>query len=383
MKHFLTIICIAIFLPACTSITKTGLNQANFKDDFFPSYNKVYIESSEDIFRLDKKAKSFVSQHTSSLLPQKDNLSSLLTAIFNRSELALGYLSSANTVASDTFHQRQANCLSLTIMMYAMTEHLGMQATFQGVLIPEFWTLRNGNTLLNGHINLRIAPAMINNKQLSDENFVVDFEPQRGINRFATKALKRSEVISFFYTNKGVDWLINDEPEKAYAYLRAALKKNSQSAIAWLNLGVLYSRQGLKSEAERSYTNALIIEPRHNTTIENLALLYRQTGREREAIKLDYRLHKIRSTNPFFHLREGDVALRENKPYLAIKHYKTALKLNEKYHMFYHAMAKAYYAIGDVKNTQRYLEKARIKADSTSIAEKYASKLNMLLANGR
>jgi Tfp pilus assembly protein PilF len=381
MKNFLMIIGFSILLPACTSITNTEVVQANFKDELFPNFNEVHIESSEDIFALDKEATDFVKKHTSVLSSQRDNLSSLLGAIFNRSELSLGYLASANTIASDTFHQQQANCLSLTIMMYAMTEELGMQATFQEILIPEFWTLRNGNTLLNGHINLRISPATVKNKQSSDGAYIVDFEPQRGLNKFTIKPLKKSEVISFFYTNKGADWLINGEPDKAYAYLRSALKENSQSTIAWLNMAVLYSRQGFKDEAEISYNNALKIDPSHNTVIENLARLYRQTGRESEANKLDSRLNKIRSKNPFFHLMEGDLALQQHKPYLAIEHYEKALKLDKKNHMFYYAMARAYDKIGDVKNTERYLEKARIKAGNNRIAKEYASKLNTLLAS--
>ena len=46
------------------------------------------------------------------------------------------YRNSANTTANTTFNNRAANCLSLSIMTYALAEHVGLNATFYEVEIP-------------------------------------------------------------------------------------------------------------------------------------------------------------------------------------------------------------------------------------------------------
>ncbi len=58
--------------------------------------------------------------------------------------------------AAQAYHSKSANCMSLTIMAYAMATHAGMNVAFQEVDIPEYW-VRNGKySLLTGHVNLLV-----------------------------------------------------------------------------------------------------------------------------------------------------------------------------------------------------------------------------------
>ena len=41
-------------------------------------------------------------------------------------------------------------------MAFSMAEHLGLEAHFQQVFIPEYWALKKGFNLLTSHINLKL-----------------------------------------------------------------------------------------------------------------------------------------------------------------------------------------------------------------------------------
>ncbi len=76
-------------------------------------------------------------------------------------------------------------------------------------------------------------------------------------------------------------------------------------ALALNNLGLLYYSQGKYAEAEPLFKRALAIEekalgPDHPdlaTTLENMADLYKKTGRLDEAKRFEERAQAIRSRN--------------------------------------------------------------------------------------
>jgi hypothetical protein len=43
-------------------------------------------------------------------------------------------------------------------MTYALARELGFGVRFQDKDMPEYWTIREGQSLLNGHINYRFYP---------------------------------------------------------------------------------------------------------------------------------------------------------------------------------------------------------------------------------
>ena len=129
---------------------------AYLHDELFPEHMAVQIETQEDIFAVDEQMKTFVHKRVRFKDIPKAQIRSLIEGIFHHSKTSLLYQNDANTVARETFANQAANCLSLTIMTYALADYAGFGATFQQVNIPELWVRRDGTSLMNRHVNLKL-----------------------------------------------------------------------------------------------------------------------------------------------------------------------------------------------------------------------------------
>jgi Flp pilus assembly protein TadD len=181
-----------------------------------------------------------------------------------------------------------------------------------------------------------------------------------------------------YYNNKGADALLKGNYNEAYAYLRSAIITERFLVEAWTNLGILYRRSGSNEFAEKSYLQALQIDSRDLTSLENLAYVYEISSRQDEANKLNAMVLKQRSENPFYHYMLGDIEY-ENKNWLgAISHYKKSIRLNKRQDEFYFSIAKSYYQLGDIKNSEKYLKLAKRHTYDDGQESFYQNKLDTL-----
>ena len=130
--------------------------KAYLHDELFPGYQAEQIETAEQVFAIDEDMKKFVNKRIRPLKTQQAQIRELSEGIFKRSNTSLLYQNDANTVATETFANQAANCLSLTIMTYALADYAGFGVSFQQVNIPELWVRRDGTSLLNRHVNLKV-----------------------------------------------------------------------------------------------------------------------------------------------------------------------------------------------------------------------------------
>ncbi|WP_218354728.1 tetratricopeptide repeat protein [Alteromonas lipotrueiana] len=373
---------VLIGTTGCASKIHTEPEQVRvLRDDLFPSYHLFSVESAKEIFSLDDQASDFVRQSQSVQRVPHANMRELLNRIFDYSELGLLYQSSANSVASETFANRAANCLSLSVMTYSMARAAGFTAQFYQVDIPEYWTRRDGYNLLNGHINLRVQVAQ-NSHQLNlmTPYMDVDFDPQTVRSRFKRVPISKSRVVAMFYNNKGADALMANSYSRAYAYFKAAANADSQLGQVWVNLGVLYRKHQAYPAAEKSYQQAIALDYNNLTAWENLAILYRLTQRNEEADLIHARISAQRDSNPFYHFILGEEALEQGQPKVALVHYRTALRLDRSQHEVMAGMGRAFYELGDITQAERFLTRAANLASSEQDKARYQSKLSALQA---
>lgn len=67
----------------------------------------------------------------------------------------------------------------MSIRTYALVNELGFGVRFQDFEISEYWTIREGQSLLNGHINLQILPRSSREQiKFFIQCFEVDFDTQ-------------------------------------------------------------------------------------------------------------------------------------------------------------------------------------------------------------
>jgi tetratricopeptide (TPR) repeat protein len=289
------------------------------------------------------------------------------------------YRAEANTVANQTFRNRAANCLSMSIMTYALATELGFRVRFQDIEIPEYWTIRERQSLLNGHINLQILPPSSREHiQFFTRGFEVDFDAQATRQHFPKTLLKLNQVVAMFHNNNGADALLKKDYVTAYAYFRAAFMQSSDLPSVLANLGYLYRLTGHYELAERTYLRAIKQDKNNLTAWRNLSYLYRYMGHDEKANDIVNRVKRKRADNPFFHINLGDKAFEKQQWQIALRHYQHALKLDKSTHEVFFGLGKTYFELGNIKRSYHYLQLAKKKSRTQQEQAAYQGKIDML-----
>lgn len=371
---------ILVFFSACqSSIVHIPPSKQLLYDRGFLGFSEISIESEEQVFHLDENAKAFVVSTIGPVHNKINQMEALVNAIFMRSKLNLLYQGNANTIANDTFYSREANCLSLTILTYALATEAGFDVEFQEIMIPEYWTRRAGFSLLNEHINLKIlAPLQPDLFELNRRSFQVDFDPQPSRRGLPKKVVSKKTVLSMFYNNKGADAFLRKDYVSAYAYFREALVINPNFLAAWINLGILYRLNEYFPQAEKAYHHALVINPDSLTALENLAYLYTFSGRNEEAEEILAKVEYKRNSNPYYHVNLGEQQMEQKHWEQALAHFRKALVLDRSKHEVYFGLARAYFEIGELQQSKRYLKLAKNTAHNKQDEDRYQTKLEFI-----
>lgn len=380
LNKFGLVVLSSIILTACSSNSNSGFVAAPMVyDQGFALHKNIKVETEQTIFYLDDSAKMFVEQTIGKVKKPTDKMKELIYSVFDRSKMNLLYQGEANTVASETFYAKAANCLSMSIMMYALANEAGFDVTFQEIMVPEYWTRRQGYSLLNGHINLRISPRVPPHIfSFRRPRYNVDFDPQYTRYSLPNRVASKQDVMAMFYNNIGADALVKHDYDKAYVYFREATLYKPKFQSAWINLGILYRHKGFFDKAEEAYRYALYLDGKSLTAAENLAYLYYHTNRQKEADDIMVNVRNKRKKNPYYHLNLGEEQFEKANWQQALAHFRKALTLDRNKHEIYYGLAKTYYEIGEVAESQRYLKIAKNKATNDHLESRYQSKLNFL-----
>lgn len=379
----LSILLITIIFLGCQNVSQVSIShQTLLYDQGFEGFENVSVASKEDIFELNDEAKAFAKLAVKGIVKPKEQIQALVQQIFSRSSLHLLYRAQANTIANQTFHNRAANCLSMSIMTYALANELGFNVRFQDIEIPEYWTRIEGRSLLNGHINLQILPRQRSRQyfEYTTRGFEVDFDAQATRRHYPKTLLKLNQVVAMYYNNNGADALLKKDYVKAYAYFRSAFLQSPELSSVLANLGYLYRLTGHYEFAQRSYLQAIKNDKNNLTAWGNLSHLYRYMGQDEKANEIVIRLTRKRSGNPFFHVNNGDKAFEDKQWEIALGHYRRALKLNKSYHEVFFGLGKTYFELGNIQRSHYYLQLAKKKSRSEQEQVRYQWKINLLAA---
>lgn len=374
-----------LFGNGCSTITtsNTDLLQSSqylYADNKFPLANQYLIESQDEIFAIDQEMKSMVKYILRKTRNEEEKAKLLLRYIFSSNHINISYDSYANVNAIDAFYGKKANCMSLTIMAYALGSEAGMSLKFQDVEVPEYW-IRNGTQqLLMGHVNLLVTRKKRNNINyyLSKNLLEIDFDPNAVNDSFRKKMISKNRITAMFYNNKAADAMIDLNYNKAYAYLRAATLIDPSFSSAWGNLGIMYKHHNLFDLAIKTYQFSLNLKPNDPNVLENLSLLYVKLNRLEEAEKIKRFLHRKRSKNPHYHALLSDEANYQGNKNKAIEHLQKAIKLENNYHEFYYNLAKLYYQTKQINLAQFALKKALKLNKNINTEMKYNKKLTFI-----
>ena len=369
--------CQSTRLPHLQSSTSDlWLSEEHFSGDVFA------ITSPDDIFALSEQTKQqlrYISG-SKSLMPERTK--AVMHYILKLADSELVYQHSATTTAQQTMQNGNANCLSLAILTYSIARELGLQAVFQDVNIPEYWTSQNDTTWLNGHVNLRIKQSLIADTASSAISFgsdiIVDFDPYVLKKQFPSKTVSKQRIIAMFYNNKAAEAFADNNIAQAYRYYQASADADAEFAVTWSNLAVLYRQTGHYAKAELAYNYSLQLDPESLNTLANLAFLYQHIGDTKKAKLLQHQVAMKRQNNPYYYVMLGNETLQAKLYDNAKTYYRHAIKLNNKTHEAYFGLAVVYLELNQKEEAAYYLGRAKRNTLSENEQKRYQSKLDVL-----
>lgn len=306
-----------------------------------------------DPFVLDSEIARYLARRIKPSLQPDARLQALLDILFDEEDgLGITYGNQKTLGAIETFHSRSGNCLSFTLLFVAMARHVGLRAYFQEVEEVTSWDRRGELVVIQRHM---FAEVEIRNGHVQ-----VDFLPGAEKRYRHVRRIDERRARAHFYNNLGVERLAEDDMDAASANFRLSLEHDPRFTPALTNLGVCQRRQGLLEAAEATYGQALAISPSDSTALSNLASLYLAQGRSDAAEPLLEKAKDHLERNPYYHYRQGIIALEAGDLPNAVRHLQQAVRRQDDDPELYTTLAEALAADG--QNQQS--EIARKRADT-------------------
>ncbi len=365
--------CCLLLLAGCASVDP----DADYLLD--PALYAQAIDQSEDRFpeiaplHLDEEIKHWLDAQ---LGPDRGSeayrVSALQELLYGESHLNIQYSDRKTHTATEVFHARQGNCLSVMNLYVAMARHLGVDARFQTVKVQPSWDRRGGLLVLSQHINAtgRLAAR---------RHYVVDFTPEIALQQLTERTISDSAARALHFNNLAVEALVAGETGQALAYVKNALFIDPANSDAWNNLGTAYKLLGNLPMAEFSYHYALRVDEGNATAVSNLVKLYRKRGDEALARRYERIIDGFNRRNPYFQYAQGQRAYRSGDFAGARDHFQRAIRLKEHEPDFHLGLASAHAQLGDFERAQQARDAAaRVLKSNEAIYRPSERKLRII-----
>jgi len=271
--------------------------------------------------------------------------------------LQLQYALAPTKNAVETFRTRSGNCLSFVNLFVGVARELGLSPYYVEVTDLQKWNHREGMVVSQGHI---VAGMYIDGVLRP-----FDFLPYRQKAYKDFNPIDDLTAAAHYYNNLGAEALLGGDLKQARELLLTATRIAPRFDKAINNLGVAQARAGEPQKAIETYQRGLQISPENSTLQVNMARALQQLGRTDEAGALLARVEAGNTTNPFFFVYEGEVALGRGENQKALDYMVRALRLDSELPEIHLGLVKVYLALGDLENARHYLSRA-LKLDATN-----------------
>ncbi|MCK8043890.1 hypothetical protein MSG37_03255 [Shewanella sp. 1CM18E] len=352
-----------------------------FHDSHFTPVSS--LPSPEELFELPAEAIAELkrAQQRSNKYQQQSRLMvhEWLANYINADDGGFKYADNVTRTASETFNDREGNCLSLVVLTAALAEVVDVKVEFQDIGIPPIWDRQGGFYLVNGHINLVLLPQEKDNVfNLSTRSIQIDFLPERAMQGYNKQRVNKSTVISMFYNNLAAEALVAGDYDKTYSLLKLALNEQSHFLPALNTLAVLYRYKRMNHEAEALYRYALTVSPEDMNALNNYAIMLAAQDRLEEWADVHRVLELARIRNPYYYYGMAQQAYLDRQYQDALAWYKRAIAKADYRHEFYFGLSRTYWVTGDEKRAQQNLQKALSLTKDDRNKQRYQSKLQAM-----
>ena len=313
--------------------------------------------------------RDFVERYTRAAPRERERLISLHRAIRGSATLGIEYDPVAGGTAADVFYGGRANCLSYASLMVAMAREAGLDAHYQWLDLRPQWTRTGERVMVRLHVNVDVDLR-------GGERFMADIDPLSPAQVTGARLMKDSDAQALHHSNVAMRALSLERIDEAWLNAVRALQLSPGMPHLWVNVGAVYRAAGQYPAAEGSYLQALAIDPREQSAMNNLVILYDMDGRPEERAQWLERVASYREANPYYHAWLGDEASNDQRWAEALGHYEKAVLLSGQDSRLLYSLGQAHWQTGDRMAASDYLERAIKAASLRAEITAYQAQLN-------
>ncbi|MET0893506.1 MAG: tetratricopeptide repeat protein [Pseudoxanthomonas sp.] len=264
--------------------------------------------------------------------------------------LAMLYNDEATQSVADAYLNRQANCVTYTMLFLSLAQQAGLDAYPQEIEETLAWQQRDGIVYRTNHVNAGV--------RIGTHRYTVDVGIGFVMARHPAHRISTQRLLAQYYNNHAAMLMSGQQMESALAYARTALELDPDYPITWSNTGVIRLHDGDPEGARRDYETALRLDPDNAAALFNLVGLYQRSGNRELEHSYRRRLDKVQQADPFHQFLMADEYERQGYAALAIRHYQRAIRLHGGEHRFHYGLARAFLLAGNHRRALRALERA-------------------------
>jgi len=301
-----------------------------------------------DLFQLDAGLLSKLDDPRIQNSSPQHRLNHLVSLLFGPKAKDFPYSAGHSTIAAETWRRKTGDCLSLTVLSYALAKALDMSVQMQEVRVPVVFDRRGNVEFLNRHVNVLIRGAgdlYLMAGSMRSGDVIIDFEPQVASRREGI-ALSDDGILARFYNNLAVEYLAQGDLTLAYAHFKAAILADPGYSSSYSNLAQLYTRRGFLESAEQLLLYAIALNDDADIALRSLHQLLVSQGRESEAVKYTEILRARQEKDPYYWLGVGLDQLQRGNYRKAISALEQAQELTRGFQEVHRYLAIAYWRAG-------------------------------------
>ncbi len=375
MKLLSTLI-FAALLAGCASAPPqvTAPQRALFSDAAFT--RPADMVTADQIFALTPEMKAYAAK-IRVMRRTKAQHEALFEALYQRDQLRLEYDSEMTRTAAQAFEARSGNCLSLVIMTAAFARELGLDVQFQRITSEDTWSRSGSLYFSSGHVNLVLGKTGFEPTNIFDrsQSVTIDFLPPPDAEKMPTEVISERRIVAMYMNNRAAETLVQGKIDDAYWWSRAAIEHDPGYLLAYNTMATIYQRHGDLAQADRTLRFAHQHDPLNTVILFNLSEVAAAMGNKADAAKFKADLALLEPYPPFHFFHLGQQAMNEGDYRKARSMFVREVQRAPYYHEFHFWLAKAAFALGDLKEADKHMGLALLNSTTRNDSAIYAGKL--------
>ncbi len=284
-----------------------------------------------DLLAINAEVIDFTDHYVSKDMTKLQRAAMLHQVLASPAFRAIEYHGPSTLTAQQAFDLRQANCLGYANLYIALSRHYGLKASYQ--LIEKFpeWSMTGNLVSMNVHINTMVP---LN----SDKGLVVELGGNGFVQQGERKVISDNDALALFYNNLAITAYANEDNFQAYSLIAKAIAFSPRQALLWSNLGAVFRATEQYEAAESVLKTALRIDSGFYTALNNLSIVYHQTGQKNLYAEIAEKTQQLRIKNPYYYYYLARKSVQEKDYRLATRHLKRALRIKDDEPRFHQLM---------------------------------------------